>query len=243
MTWAGAGATLAGTAGKRRMRRLMSRFLEKKRNVFFGVVLLAGILLVAFRGIWLSAIGAHLIVRDDLKPADVIHVIAGDDYRTDYAVDLYRRGLAKILFFTGGWCKYHKYFHGAHGQARAIAQGVPPEAIAYDESSVTSTYEEAEKLKEWIARGTVPVRRIIVVSDPFHMRRARWTYRLLLRKAVAVEMAPVPFERTPFRRDWWMGKVSRKYVREEYEKMVYYVLRYQLSRGKLRDWLARMEPK
>jgi len=37
-------------------------------------------------------IGDFLVVEDDLRPADVIHIIAGDDYRTDYAIQLYQQG-------------------------------------------------------------------------------------------------------------------------------------------------------
>jgi len=41
----------------------------------------------------LLAVGDFLVVQDELKPVDVIHVIAGDDYRTDYAIQLYKQGM------------------------------------------------------------------------------------------------------------------------------------------------------
>ena len=78
----------------------------------------------------------------------------------------------------------------------------------------------------------------IVVSDPFHMRRARWTYKRVLGDNIEVQMAPVPFEMTSYRRRWWTDQASRIYVQDEYKKVVYYILRYQISRGKFRDWLA-----
>ena len=217
------------------------RFFRSRRGILIGAAALAAILLFVFRHQWLLALGDFLIVRDKLEPADVIHVIAGDDYRTDYAIELYKRGLGKTLFFTGGWCTQHQYHHGEHGRERSSAQGVPPEAIAYDDSSVTSTYAEAERLSSWIARSPTPVRSVIVVSDPFHMRRARWAFRRVLGKGIEVRMAPVPFEMTPLTRRWWVGWRSRNEVRDEYEKMVYYVLRYQIARGKVRDWLASMD--
>jgi uncharacterized SAM-binding protein YcdF (DUF218 family) len=223
------------------MREFLSRFFHSKTKVLIGLLALAGILLFVFRDPWRLALGDFLIVRDDLRPADVIHVIAGDDYRTDYAVQLFKQGLGKTIFFTGGWCQKHGYHHGEHGRDRSMAQGVPPEAIAYDGSSVTSTYSEAERLKEWISRSPQPVRSVIVVSDPFHMRRARWTFRRVLGKRIEVRMAPVPFEMTRLQRRWWTGWRGRQYVRDEYEKLVYYVLRYQIARGKVRDWLASLD--
>jgi uncharacterized SAM-binding protein YcdF (DUF218 family) len=207
----------------------------------FIVFLCTGLALVLFREKWLLAIGDFLIVADDLKPADVIHVIAGEDYRTDYAIQLYKQGYGKTLFYTGGWCKFHNYYHGAHAQEVSLARGVPLEAIAFDETTVTSTYMEAEVLKEWISQQPYPVRSVIVVSDPFHMRRAQWAYRRVLGDGIEVQMAPVPFELVPYQRAWWKDRRSLKYVRDEYLKHIYYVLCYQISWGKFRAWLVSLD--
>lgn len=203
-------------------------------------VLLGATLLLARKPI-LLAIGDFLVVQNELQPADVIHVISGPDYRTDYAIQLYRQGHANQIFFTGGWCSFHNYYHGEHGKERALEQGVPPEAIAIDDSQVTSTYAEAVLLKEFIARSQVSVRSVIVVSDAFHMRRARWTYRRVLADQFSIQMAPVPFELSPYHRRWWTDQVSREYVKNEYLKTVYYYARYQLNWGPLSEWLTSLD--
>jgi uncharacterized SAM-binding protein YcdF (DUF218 family) len=118
---------------------------------------------------------------------------------------------------------------------------VPFDAIAMDDSSITSTYMEAERLKEWIAHRPYPVQSVILVSDPFHMRRARWTYQKVLGAGIAIEMAPVPFDRTPYQRLWWKDQLSRQNVQEEYSKLLYYLFRYQLSWGFFRDWLVSLD--
>lgn len=181
------------------------------------------------------------MAQDNLSPADVVHVIAGEDYRTDYAIQLYKRGLANQIFFTGGWCNTGQYYHGQHGRERALSQGVPEAAIALDDSPVTSTYNEAERLAAFIGRSHDPIKSVIVVSDPFHMRRARWTYQRVLGKDIAVYMASVPFEQTPYQQRWWEDRLSRAYVKEEYEKIVYYVARYQLSWGPVKYWLSSLD--
>ncbi len=213
---------------------------QVRMKLVLGFVFLA-VLLFLSREEWLLFIGDILIVDDTLHPADVIHVIAGEDYRTDYAIELYKRGYGEALFFTGGWCKFHLYNHGVHGEERSLAQGVPLEAIVYDDSKVTSTYMEAGRLNEWIKKSPYPIRSVIVVSDPFHMRRALWTYRKVLGDGIEVQMAPVPFEMTPYKRTWWTDPLSRDYVRDEYQKYVYYILRYQLSSGKFQDWLIMLD--
>jgi uncharacterized SAM-binding protein YcdF (DUF218 family) len=177
----------------------------------------------------LFAIGDYLVIQDKLEPADVIHVISGGDYRTDYAVQLYRQGYSKRVFFTGGWCVYYHYYHGQHSTERAEAQGIAKENIAVDESQVTSTFAEAVLVKELIVRGPTPIRSVIVVSDPYHMRRVRWTYKRVLGDSVRVELAPVPFSQTPYQRRWWNDPASRRYVVNEYVKSIYYLARYQLG--------------
>jgi uncharacterized SAM-binding protein YcdF (DUF218 family) len=191
-----------------------------------------------FRDPILLKIGGYLVIQDDLSPVDLIHVIAGEDYRTDYAIQLYKQGLAKYIFFTGGWCDFHHYNHGQHGMERALDQGVPAQAIAYDDTHVISTYDEALRLKAYMDESQSPIQSVIVVSDPFHMRRARWTYRRVLGKDIDVRMAPVPFEQTPYQQRWWEDPKSMVYVRDEYQKLIYYIARYQLSWGLLKDWLA-----
>jgi uncharacterized SAM-binding protein YcdF (DUF218 family) len=204
------------------------------------VLLLCAALFLAREQV-LSAIGGFLVIRDELQPADVIHVIAGPDDRADYAIRLYKQGYGKQLFFTGGWCTFHCLYHGQHGRELALQQGVPSEAIAIDDLQVTSTYSEGVRLKEFIAQSAAPIRSVIVVSDAYHMRRARWTIRRLLGQGVRVQMAPVPFEASPYQRRWWTDSASRKYVYNEYLKIAYYVARYQLSWGPVREWLASLD--
>jgi uncharacterized SAM-binding protein YcdF (DUF218 family) len=209
-------------------------------KILIGLVCLSVIVILSHE-YWLRLIAGFLFIQDDLHPADVIHVIAGEDYRTDYAIKLYKEGYGQTLFFTGGWCEIHHYRHGEHAKERSLSQGVPLDAIAFDDSKVISTYMEAEKLKEWIAENPEPIRSIMVVSDPFHMRRARWTYQKVFGDDIEIQMAPVPFDRTPYQPDWWKDPQSRRNVREEYSKFIYYLLRYQYSWGYFRTWLISLD--
>jgi uncharacterized SAM-binding protein YcdF (DUF218 family) len=202
------------------------------------VAILASGFLYIFREPVLLSIGNFLIVQDELHPADVIHVISGENYRAAYGIQLYNQGLGKVLFFTGGWCPYHNINHAQYSRELALAQGASVDAIVTDEAEIDSTYAEATRLKEWIDRNSTPVNSIIVVSDPHHMRRARWTYRRIFGDKVKIIMAPVPFEMSMYQRQWWTDAESRSMIREEYLKFAFYIARYQLSWGKLRDWLA-----
>lgn len=217
----------------------LEQMIPKRRSAGVGTLLAAtGLLLVLGYQPVLRAIGDFLVVQDELRPADIIHVISGPDYRTDYGIHLYREGYGSTLFFTGGWCPLIQGNHAERGMALAIRQGVPKQAIAIDGAEVHSTYEEIVRLQQYIESSPEPIRSILVVSDPYHMRRARWAYRHVLGESVRVQMAPIPFELSPYEHRWWMHKESTRYVEDEYLKMVYYVARYQLSRGRVQDWLA-----
>ena len=181
-----------------------------------------------------TALGDFLIVEGHLYPADVIHVIAGDDYRTDYAIQLYKQGFARTIFFTGGWSEEHGYNHGEHGMQLALSEGVPQEDIAFDDLTVLSTYDETVLLKKYLEENLPDAQSIIVVSDPYHMRRTRWTNQMVFGKGMNITVQAVPFDQTPFIQQWWKDDTSRRYVEDEYKKMVYYFFRYQLGW----NWLA-----
>lgn len=218
----------------------------RRKSVILTVITVAAVLpctalFILHRPI-LLAIGDFLVVEDELHPADVIHILAGGDRRVDYAVQLYNQGYGKQIFITGGWCPEINENHAEHGKKRALEQGVPSIDIAIDGSSVSSTYSEAIRLKEFASQGQEPIRSVIVVSDPHHMRRVNWSFRQVLGDQISVQMAPVPFDVSDNERIWWTDGKSRRMVLQEYLKIVYYYARYELSRGPVQEWLATLEP-
>jgi uncharacterized SAM-binding protein YcdF (DUF218 family) len=221
--------------------QMIGRHQMKHIPIIVATVVLLGATLFLARKPILLAVGDFLVVQDELQPADVIHVISGPDYRTDYAIQLYHQGYGGQIFFTGGWCTFHNYYHGQHGRERALERGIPLEAIAVDDSRVTSTYSEVVRLKEFISETHAPIQSVIVVSDPHHMRRARWAYRRVLGDQFSIQMAPVPFELSPYQRRWWTDEATRQYVKTEYLKIAYYYARYRFGIGPLGKWLASLD--
>jgi uncharacterized SAM-binding protein YcdF (DUF218 family) len=207
--------------------------------VVFGVVIVGGF--AVFKENILLGVGDFLVVQDHLNPTGVIHVIAGNDSRTEHAIQLYKQGYGEVIFFTGGWCDKHQYYHGQQGLEMALAAGVPEQALAYDDSPVTSTYSEAVRLKEWLDQQRGTTRSVIVVSDPFHMRRARYAYRLVLGNQIDIQMAPTTFDQSKYQRHWWTHNKSIEKVKLEYLKYIYYIARYQLNLGPLREWLVSLD--
>jgi uncharacterized SAM-binding protein YcdF (DUF218 family) len=206
--------------------------MKRPKKYFFFIfiaILFLEINIFIFRERILFAISDFLIVQDALHCADVIYVIAGPDHRTDYAIHLYKLEYGKRIFFIGGRCRDHHYNHGEHSKKRALEQGIPLEAIVTDDSQVTSSYSEIVRLKEFIEKSPKAISSILAVSDPQHMRCARWAYRQVLGKYFQITMAPVPFDLSPHQEGWWEDRKSKGVVEEEYLKLVYYIARYQRS--------------
>jgi uncharacterized SAM-binding protein YcdF (DUF218 family) len=88
--------------------------------------------------------------------------------RLDHAIDLWRRGFAPRIIFTGGFGDRDTTSEAAVGQRYAIDHGVPANAILI-ENAGRSTAESLEQVA--LLMNAEPSREVILVSDPFHMFR------------------------------------------------------------------------
>nr|WP_236673337.1 YdcF family protein [Comamonas sp. JC664] len=94
--------------------------------------------------------------------------------RTEHAVALYRRGVAPRLIFSGG------VGTNPPSEARVMFQlatqlGVPAEACVLEEGSHST--DDNARLTSGLLR-ELGARRVVVVSDPYHLLRARNYFRL-----------------------------------------------------------------
>ena len=131
-------------------------------------------------GTWVMSLVGVLFweQRDNARPASAIVVLGAAQYvghpspvlraRLDHAIDLYRRGLAPKMIFTGGFGDRDTTSEAAVGQRYAIEHGVPARAILI-ENSGRSTSESLQHVAALM--DAEPSREVILVSDPFHMLR------------------------------------------------------------------------
>lgn len=127
----------------------------------------------------LDGLAARLAVAAQLERADVIVILGGGVSAPDRlsesslrrvvtGVHLYHRRLAPTLFFSGG---------ATDGvpEARvmaAVARGIGvPESDILTETRSTNTRTEAVEVAKTL--GPRHLRRILLVTDPFHMRRSQ----------------------------------------------------------------------
>lgn len=136
--------------------------------------------------------------------------------RVDHAIGLYRAGRVRVLIMTGGLGR-HPPAEAELMSAIAVAQGVPESAILLDRAS-TSTMANARNALE-LARAH-GLERLVVVSDLYHLPRARLAFAHAGR-SVATE-APVPTRGRP-------GAAILQYGREA-AALAWYGCRYTVGR-------------
>lgn len=104
--------------------------------------------------------------------------------------------------------------------------GVPRQKIEELPQIVAGTYQEAVLLRNFAT--TRGVRSIIIVTSPYHTRRARWILRRVFDgSGVEVKVdAAVPHDGTPHPSTWWFYKRGWRDVVGEYVKFVFYALSY-----------------
>jgi uncharacterized SAM-binding protein YcdF (DUF218 family) len=132
--------------------------------------------------LWLVGVASYIVwvgQRDQAAPADVIIVLGAAAYdrnpspvfkeRIRHGIDLYQRGLAKQLIFTGGFGNGARYSESQVARSYALKRGVPSQAILIETESRTTRQNLQQAAALMQAR---QYRRALIVSDPLHMARA-----------------------------------------------------------------------
>jgi hypothetical protein len=161
-----------------------------------------------------------LVVEDPPVAADGALVLAGDpDYeRTRTAARLLLSGQVRLLIVTGG--EPGPGDSASSLRAVAIGLGVPAERIRMEQVS-RSTHESLLAIRPILEEESI--RSLVVVTSPYHQRRAAWAARRTLRGVAIVSRPADPAGWKPD--GWWRTEWDRRIVLGEYLKLVYYVIR------------------
>lgn len=181
------------------LRRL---YRNTRRRVVRLVVGVAAGYLLLFQSPFVWIVAKPLYVAEPPRPADAIVVFAGGvgetgkagggggyQERVKQAVDLYEQGWAPVMIFSSG---YTFVFHETQVmRGIAVELGVPEEAVLL-ESHAANTVDNVQRVAAMLEqRGW---RRLLLVSSPYHMRRATLVFRKLAPQ-IAVTPTPVPESR------------------------------------------------
>ena len=169
---------------------------------------------------WLS-LGFYLSPQSDLSRSDAIVAVSGGDTaaRAEEAIRLYKEGWARKIIFSGAALDKTGPSNAAAMQRQAITEGVPAADILLDEVS-TNTFENALAVREIVKREDM--KQIILVTSPYHQRRAYVTFRSKLGRDLRILNHSAVDER--WRRSaWWANDYSYRITLAELQKTLYVI--------------------
>jgi uncharacterized SAM-binding protein YcdF (DUF218 family) len=165
-----------------------------------GGRLLSGLVIAVLAG-WIASAVSVIVwgARDGARTSDAIVVLGAAQYvgrpspvlraRLDHALELWQRGMAPRLIFTGGMGIGDTTSEAAVSRMYALRHGVPDTAILMENEGRTTRESLAAVSAIMRAR---QMRTAILVSDPFHMLRLR-----ILSTQYGVEASTSPTKTSP----------------------------------------------
>jgi uncharacterized SAM-binding protein YcdF (DUF218 family) len=160
------------------------------------------------------------------KQTDVVLALGGDmGDRIVVAARLYRQGLTRRVMLTGleNMPASTRLHYLNWRMMFVIDQGVPREAIIL-EAGAGNSWEEAVNTLALLRKNDW--QRVMVVSDPPHMRRLHWIWSRVFagsgKEFVLVDSNPAWWNADR----WWESDESGPFVLMEYVKLVYYRFKY-----------------
>jgi uncharacterized SAM-binding protein YcdF (DUF218 family) len=204
------------------------------KSIFFIAVLLY--VLIAYYHIpVLTFLGRYLVVEHTPSKSDVIVCLSGGHIeRGMETADVFLDGLGSLVFIA------RERPPDGHRvlRARGITYpdttdllvdllerlGVPEEAVLRSNRVARSTLHEAEIVRDLMNKkgyGSA-----IVVTSPTHARRAWMTFQRVF-DGQDIRLQMVPSKYSTFKPDgWWKDRKHVKDVIIEYQKLVFYAVRY-----------------
>lgn len=149
----------------------------------------------------------------ECQSVDAIVAVSGGNtsVRAAEAIRLYKLGWSDTLIFSGAAADTTGPSNAEVMRRQAIEAGVPSADIKVESSSRT-TRQNAEQVKQLLVEaGGGGAKRIILVTSPYHQRRASLEFRVLAGDGITIINHPTPNDPdwsvvwwlTP--RGWWLA--------------------------------------
>lgn len=185
------------------------------------------VLALALAGIGvLRHAGTSLVVARDVGPPDAVVMLASHEWeRLPAAAALARLYPSSVVLLTVPRVvtRFNCHLCGER-VAWLEREGVAASRIIVLPDGVTNTYDEARATRHYLAGH--PLRAVLVVTSPYHTRRALHVFEHVLGSTgAAVGVVPATGAAGDPAR-WWMRKYDRWYVAYEWAALLEYRVKY-----------------
>ncbi|MEW6067779.1 MAG: YdcF family protein [Nitrospirota bacterium] len=192
----------------------MLRFLK----IIIAVAVIIFLLYIS-HGFILEKAGRHLYYKDEMKPADVIVILGGEETeRVIYGVKLFKEGWARKdrIILAGGPVVW-RHTWASLMKGHAVSLGVPKNAIILEDKS-RNAEEGAIFTKKILDK--YKYKSCVIVTSPYHSRRAAKTFKKVMGDEINVISAPCNKSWFSFD-EWWKRRRDRAMVLNEYSKLIW----------------------
>jgi len=214
-------------------------FFNRPARLFFQIIGVLSVLTLLAAMAGAMVLPRILQLEDKLQKADYILPLAGDWHRLLRAAELYKAGYAPQVLLSNSRLRPPRRIDrlreemGIQRQnprefrSRLMAHlGVPDDALAAFGDGHISTAEEAEAFSEFLKQRKTanpqgkPLR-IILVTSPYHTRRAKTIFEDTIPDARFMVTSP-PEDRLGAQ--WWLDQRSTQIAVSESFKFAFYLL-------------------
>jgi uncharacterized SAM-binding protein YcdF (DUF218 family) len=194
--------------------------LSKRKGIgCFWKVLIGLVLLILV----LMGVGNFLIVSDKIVPADAIVVLSGGESdRLPQAARLFKKGYgSEVILTRTALIDSNPPIDPNHfKEIQAVDLGIPPEQTIITNEQVDGTLDEANAVLDVMQRHGY--KSAIVVTDPYHSRRARIIFDDVF-EGTNINVMIYPVGNSWYRATtWWLHPQGWVYTAEEYFKLLAY---------------------
>jgi uncharacterized SAM-binding protein YcdF (DUF218 family) len=194
-------------------------------------VWLPGALALAALLLWVGSFaGTFLVIERPVASPDAIISLASHEWeRLPEATRLARRYPdARVVLTLPPVINEYNCHDCAHRVDQFVKNGISARRIRVLPIKLSGTFGEAAVALEFAKREHI--KRLLVVTSPYHTRRALATFRTMFQGS-AVDIGIEPASSTsPARPEaWWRYPYDRWYVRYEWEAIAYYLVRHGVN--------------
>lgn len=208
-------------------KKFSSKKPEKRRHGFLHFLLVCLALFFGAAAVGLYKAPAILRSADVAQKADAIVVLGGGPLRAIYGAELYRQGIAPLVYISQPFEEItQKRLReiGVHLPAQEdlyrevlVKSGVPADRIRVFGRSV-STAQEAVQIRKLFPKGPCT---LVVVTSPYHSRRAGMIFRDTVTEC---RILAVGDPNEPYPDAWWRDQDAARNTLLEIVKVIFYQL-------------------
>lgn len=173
--------------------------------------------------------GSALVVRHDVSNPDALIALGSHEWeRLPALARLARTAPEALVLLTEPVRATPANCHRCPERAEWLQSlGVSADRLVLLPRRVENTRDEALAVAAFIR--TKALRRIVIVTSPYHARRALAVFTSVLGSGVQVGLFPATEDSPAQPARWWMGSYDRAYVPYEWAALAWYALKYRID--------------